>query len=101
MKSRDEKGSDGGEGNSPAFREHGDHRNPFNDGSEDLEERGPSAAQPHAPDVVGSLEEVVSDVKKLKMDEKGKNWSSNSEVWLIQVIRTMALGQMLFKCKRA
>ncbi|KAG4999985.1 hypothetical protein JHK87_021057 [Glycine soja] len=63
LKSRDEKGSDGGEGNSPAFREHGDHRNPFNDGSEDLEERGPSAAQPHAPDVVGSLEEVVSDVK--------------------------------------
>ncbi|TKY60098.1 hypothetical protein E2542_SST17193 [Spatholobus suberectus] len=62
LKSQDEKGSDGGEGNSPAFHEHDDHHNPFNDRSEDLEERGPSAAQPRASDVE-SLEEVLSDVK--------------------------------------
>ena len=62
MKSRDGKGSDRGEGNSPAFHEHGDHRNPFNDGSEDLEER-PSATQPCASDVE-TLEELPNDTSK-------------------------------------
>ena len=69
MKSRDGKGSDRGEGNSPAFHEHGDHRNPFNDGSEDLEER-PSATQPCASDVE-TLEEVPNDTSKELCYENG------------------------------
>ncbi|KAL2343227.1 hypothetical protein Fmac_004512 [Flemingia macrophylla] len=51
LKSQDEKGSDGGERNSPGYHEHDDHCNQFNGGSDKLEERGPSAAQPHASDV--------------------------------------------------
>lgn len=63
LKSIDEKGSDDGEGDSPAHHhEHDDHHNPFNDGSEEPEERGPSASQLHASDVESS-EEVSSDVK--------------------------------------
>ncbi|KAG5029559.1 hypothetical protein JHK82_013149 [Glycine max] len=69
LKSRDGKGSDRGEGNSPAFHEHGDHRNPFNDGSEDLEER-PSATQPCASDVE-TLEEVPNDTSKELCYENG------------------------------
>ncbi|RDX63809.1 hypothetical protein CR513_57717 [Mucuna pruriens] len=63
LKSQDEKGSDGGESNSPAFHEHvDDHHHPFTDGSGELEERDPSAAQLRASDSE-SLEEVPSDVK--------------------------------------
>ncbi|XP_061362590.1 uncharacterized protein LOC133306302 [Gastrolobium bilobum] len=62
LKSQDEKGSDGGEASSPAYDDHDDHRHPFNDGSKELEERDPSAAQPYASDAK-SMEEVPSDVK--------------------------------------
>lgn len=63
LKSQDEKGSDGGEGNSPSYHEHGDRHNQFNDdGKEEVEERDPSAAQPFASDVK-SMEEVPSHVK--------------------------------------
>ncbi|KAK7399732.1 hypothetical protein VNO78_10921 [Psophocarpus tetragonolobus] len=62
LNSQDEKGNDGGEGNSPAYHEHDDHHNPFKDGSEEVDERAPCAAQPRASDVE-SLEEVPSDVK--------------------------------------
>nr|KYP38088.1 hypothetical protein KK1_040680 [Cajanus cajan] len=59
LKSQDGKGSDG---NSPVYYEHDGLRNPSNDGSEELEERGPLTAQPRASDVESS-EEVPRDVK--------------------------------------
>lgn len=59
LKSQDGKGSDG---NSPVYHEHDGLRNPSNDGSEELEERGPLTAQPRASDVESS-EEVPRDVK--------------------------------------
>ncbi|KAK7369185.1 hypothetical protein VNO80_11220 [Phaseolus coccineus] len=58
LKSIDEEGSDGGEGNFPAYDGHDDQYNPFKDGSEELE----SAAQRHAFDVE-SLKVVSCDVK--------------------------------------
>ncbi|BAT73564.1 hypothetical protein LR48_Vigan01g038300 [Vigna angularis] len=58
LKSIGEDGSDGGEGNFPAYNGHDDQHNPFKDGSEELQ----SAAQPHASDVE-SLKVVFSDVK--------------------------------------
>ncbi|KAJ1440040.1 hypothetical protein SESBI_02273 [Sesbania bispinosa] len=62
--SQDEKGSDGGEGGSPAY---GDHDHSFN---EEVEESEPSAAQPPTA-VAKSVEEVPSDDK---IDEaKGGN----------------------------
>lgn len=58
LRSIGEDGSDGGEGNFPAYNGHDDQHNPFKDGSEELQ----SAAQPHASDVE-SLKVVSSDVK--------------------------------------
>ena len=56
--SQDEKGSDGGEGGSPA---HGEHDPAFN---EEEEERDPSAAQPsHAASSSKDLEEAPGDAK--------------------------------------
>ena len=63
LKSQDDKGSDGGDGGSPAYHDHDDdHHHPFNEGSEEVEEGNPSAAQPSAADAKPS-EEVPVDIK--------------------------------------
>ncbi|KAF7840400.1 protein starmaker-like [Senna tora] len=63
LKYQDEKGSDGGEveGGSPAYHDHDDHHHPFNEGSEEVEEGDPSAAQSSVSDVK-SVEEVPADI---------------------------------------
>ncbi|RDY07943.1 hypothetical protein CR513_07883, partial [Mucuna pruriens] len=77
LKSQDEKGSDGGEGGSPA---HGDHDLAFN---EEEEERDPSAAQP-SDAASKDLEEVPGDAK-IDETEGGKEsaavieWDVKSE----------------------
>lgn len=68
LKSLDEKGSDGGEGSSPGYRDHDDHHHPFNEGSEELEDGDLPAAQPSTSDVK-SMEEVPSDIQTDKVVE--------------------------------
>ncbi|XP_027330793.1 uncharacterized protein LOC113846565 [Abrus precatorius] len=81
LKSQDEKGSDVGEGGSPA---HGDHDHPFDEGNEEVEEREPSVAQSSAA-ASKDLDEVPIDAAKIDETEGGKEgvvvieWDVKSE----------------------
>lgn len=61
LKSQDEKGSDGGEGSSPAYHDHDDHHHPFNEESEEVEEGDRSVTHPSLSDIK-SIEEVPSEI---------------------------------------
>ncbi|CAJ2633461.1 uncharacterized protein LOC123884107 [Trifolium pratense] len=91
LKSIDEKGSDGGEGDSPAYRNHDDH-NQFNEGSEEVEEIEQSAA------VAKSSEEVRNDDKiddkveggkegvvEIEWDMKSEESCENKDVSVVQI----------------
>jgi hypothetical protein len=91
LKSIDEKGSDGGEGDSPAYRNHDDH-NQFNEGSEEVEEIEQSTA------VAKSSEEVRNDDKidnkavggkegivEIEWDMKSEESCENKDVSVVQI----------------
>ncbi|KAE9610392.1 hypothetical protein Lal_00006301 [Lupinus albus] len=63
LKSQYEKGSDDGEVSSPEYCDHDNHhQNPFNEGSEKVEERDPPAAQPIVSDAK-SVEDIPGDIQ--------------------------------------
>ncbi|XP_019463825.1 PREDICTED: uncharacterized protein LOC109362469 [Lupinus angustifolius] len=63
LKSQYEKGSDDGEVSSPEhYDDDNHHQNPFNEGSEEVEERDPPAAQPIASDPK-SVEDIANDIQ--------------------------------------
>ncbi|GAU49844.1 hypothetical protein TSUD_408130 [Trifolium subterraneum] len=92
LKSIDEKGSDGGEGDSPAYRNHDDY-NQFNEGSEEVEEIEQSTA------VAKSSEEVSNDDKidnnkaeggkegvvEIEWDMKSEESCENKDVSVLQI----------------
>ncbi|KAI4298204.1 hypothetical protein L6164_031791 [Bauhinia variegata] len=80
-KSQDEKGSDGAEVNSPAYRDQDDHHRPFNEGDEEVEERDPSVAQPSNADLK-SVIEIPTDIKSAEVVEEKDDRGVNIERYL-------------------
>lgn len=82
LKSQDEKGSDGGEVSSSTTNDPDYHHHSCNEGSEEVEQRVPSAAQPSVADINSMKERKEGSVVKIERELKPEESSASNNVSL-------------------